>query len=192
LSWLAACAAASRLPAGAGGHNGPRGGVSRRVRYRDRDVGRRAVALWVPPMLVGGTQAERLLELSLPAEPVSCARARHEIRAALQGAAVDVAAVELAVSEAVSNAVLHAYRERDCATAEPRLHLRLTEDDEGVWIVVSDDGVGMSARDDSPGLGVGLRLMANLSDQLLIVQGEIGTRVHMRFSFADTGAVEAR
>jgi anti-sigma regulatory factor (Ser/Thr protein kinase) len=139
--------------------------------------------------LVGGTKSERLLELSLPAEPVSCARARHEIRAALRGAAIDVAAVELAVSEAVSNAVLHAYRERDRATAEPRLYLRLTEDDEGVWIMVSDDGVGMSARDDSPGLGVGLSLMAKLSDQLLIVQGEVGTRVHMRFSFAEPEAV---
>jgi len=97
-----------------------------------------------------------------------------------------VAAIELAVSEAVSNAVLHAYRERGGAAADPQLRLRLTEDDEGVWIVVSDDGVGMSARDDSPGLGVGLSLIARLSDQLLIVQGDIGTRVHMRFSFADT------
>jgi anti-sigma regulatory factor (Ser/Thr protein kinase) len=134
---------------------------------------------------VGGTRSERLLELSLPAEPASCARARHEIRAALHGAAVDVAAVELAVSEAVSNVVLHAYRAQDAASRDPRLHLRLTEDDEGVWILVSDDGVGMSARDDSPGLGIGLSLMTKLSDQLLIVQGEIGTRVHMRFSFAD-------
>jgi len=150
------------------------------------------VALRVTPRLVGGTKSERLLELSLPAEPVSCARARHEVRAALQGAAVDIAAVELVVSEAVSNAVLHAYREPECATEEAFLSLRLTEDDEGVWIVVSDDGVGMSARNDSPGLGVGLSLMAKLSDQLLIVQGDTGTRVHMRFSFADTGAVEPR
>jgi anti-sigma regulatory factor (Ser/Thr protein kinase) len=134
---------------------------------------------------VGGTKSERLLELSLPAEPASCGRARHEIRGALYGAAVDVAAVELAVSEAVSNVVLHAYRAQDAASRDPRLHLRLTEDDEGVWILVSDDGVGMSARDDSPGLGIGLSLMTKLSDQLLIVQGEIGTRVHMRFSFAD-------
>jgi serine/threonine-protein kinase RsbW len=141
---------------------------------------------------VGGTKSERLLELTLPAEPVSCARARHEVRAALRDAAVDVAAVELAVSEAVSNAVVHAYRDRDCAAAEPHLGLRLTEDDDGVWIVVSDDGVGMSPRDDSPGLGVGLSLMAKLSDQLLIVQGQIGTRVHMRFAFADTEAVEPR
>jgi len=141
---------------------------------------------------VDGTTPERLLELSLPAEPASCARARHEVGAALQGAGVDLAAVELAVSEAVSNAVLHAYRERDGASPGSRVHLRLTEDDEGVWIMVSDDGVGMSPRDDSPGLGVGLSLMASLSDQLLIVQGETGTRVHMRFSFADPQAVERR
>jgi anti-sigma regulatory factor (Ser/Thr protein kinase) len=111
--------------------------------------------------LVGGTKSERLLELSLPTEPVSCARACHEIRAALRGAAVDVAAVELAVSEAVSNAVLHAYRERDSATAEPRLRLRLTEDDEGIWVVVSDDGVGMSPRDAVPGLGSDSTLWRN-------------------------------
>jgi serine/threonine-protein kinase RsbW len=132
---------------------------------------------------VGGIESGRLLELSLPAEPASCARARHEIRAALHGAAVDVAAVELAVSEAVTNVVLHAYRAQNAAPRDPRLQLRLTADDEGVWILISDDGVGMSARDDSPGLGIGLSLMAKLSDQLLIVQGEIGTRVHMRFSF---------
>ena len=103
-----------------------------------------------------------------------------------------MAAVELAVSEAVSNAVLHAYRESGGATAQPRLGVRLTEDAEGIWIVVSDDGVGMSPRDDSPGLGIGLSLMARLSDQLLIVQGEVGTRVHMRFSLADPRGGETR
>jgi serine/threonine-protein kinase RsbW len=142
--------------------------------------------------LVGGINSERLLELALPAEPASCARARHKIRAALHGATIDVAAVELAVSEAVSNAVLHAYREPDSATAEPQLRVRLTEDDEGVLIVISDDGVGMSPRADSPGLGAGLSLMAELSDHLLIVQADVGTRVHMRFPFADTGADQPR
>jgi anti-sigma regulatory factor (Ser/Thr protein kinase) len=135
-------------------------------------------------MPVGGTQAERLLELSLPAVPASCARARREICAALHGLAVDAAAVELAVSEAVSNVVVHAYRDRHGATEEERVDVRLTADAEGVWVVVTDHGIGMSARDDSPGLGLGLSVIAKLSDQLLIVQGETGTRVHMRFSFA--------
>jgi serine/threonine-protein kinase RsbW len=135
-------------------------------------------------MQVGGSEAERVLELSLSAVPASCARARREICAALHGLAVDVAAVELSVSEAVSNVVLHAYRDRPGATDEERVDVRLTADAEGVWVVVTDHGVGMSPRDDSPGLGLGLSVIAKLSDQLLIVQGETGTRVHMRFSFA--------
>jgi anti-sigma regulatory factor (Ser/Thr protein kinase) len=134
-------------------------------------------------MPVGGTEAERLLELSLSAVPASCARARREICAALQGLAIDVAAVELAVSEAVSNAVLHAYRDRDAATGEEHVDVRLTADSDGVWVIVRDDGVGMSPREDSPGLGLGLSVIAKLSDELLIIQGATGTRVQMRFTF---------
>src|SRR4051795_10211434 len=104
-------------------------------------------------MLVGWTKSERLLELSLPAEPVSCARARREIRAALHGAPVDVAAVELAVSEAVSNAVLHAYRERSGATAEPRVRVRLTEDDEGVRTSSTTMASECPRATTAPGLG---------------------------------------
>lgn len=139
---------------------------------------------------MGGSEAEPLLELSLPAVPASCARARHEISAALQGLRVDLAAVGLAVSEAVGNAVVHAYRDRDGGGADARVHLRLTADPEGVWVRVSDDGVGMSPREDSPGLGLGLSLIARSSDQLLIVQGATGTRVHIRFAFAGVRADE--
>jgi serine/threonine-protein kinase RsbW len=138
-------------------------------------------------MVVGETESEHLLELSLSAVPASCSRARRAICAALQGFAVDIAAVELAVSEAVSNVVVHAYRDQDGPGADNRVNVRLTVDAEGVWVVVIDDGVGMSARDDSPGLGLGLSLIARVSDQLLIVQGETGTRVHIRFGFTGAG-----
>jgi serine/threonine-protein kinase RsbW len=137
---------------------------------------------------VGGIEAERLLELSLSAVPASCARARYEIAAALEGLAVDIAAVALAVSEAVTNAVVHAYRYRETPHPDDRVNVSVTADADGVWITVIDDGVGMSPRDDSPGLGLGLHVIATLTDQLLIVQGESGTRVHMRFSFAPTAA----
>jgi serine/threonine-protein kinase RsbW len=132
--------------------------------------------------VVGLTEAERLLELSLPAVPASCPQARHEVSAAVQGRGLDVAAVELAVTEAVSNVVVHAYRDRDDGTDHGRIHVRVTVDGGGVWVLVADDGVGMSPRDDSPGLGLGLRVIATASDQLLIVQGDPGTRVHMRFA----------
>ena len=132
--------------------------------------------------VVGSTEAEPLLESSLPAAPASCSQARHDVTAAVQALGVDVAAVELAVSEAVSNVVLHAYRDREEATEDGRIHLRVTADGDGVWVLVADDGVGMSPRDDSPGLGLGLRVIATASDELSIVQGEPGTRVHMRFA----------
>jgi serine/threonine-protein kinase RsbW len=132
---------------------------------------------------VGGTETELLLELSLSAVPASCARARREIRAALDGMRVNMAAVELAASEAVTNAIVHAYRDQDGAGADECVTIRLTTDAGGVWILVADEGVGMSPRDDSPGLGLGLSVIAHLTDQLLVVQAETGTRVHMRFGF---------
>jgi serine/threonine-protein kinase RsbW len=134
-------------------------------------------------MSVGWSDEARLLELSLLAVPENCARARRDVRAVLDGVRVDVAAVELALSEAVANAVLHAYRGGDGARAVGRVDIRVTADGEGVWVLVADQGVGMSPRDDSRGLGLGLKVIAGVSDQLLIVQGDTGTRVHMRFQF---------
>jgi serine/threonine-protein kinase RsbW len=128
------------------------------------------------------TEAERLLELSLPAVPASCPQARHDVRAVVRGRGVDVAAVELAVSEAVSNVVVHAYRDRDDGIEYGPIHLRVTAGGGGVWVLVADDGVGMSPRDDSARLGLGLRVIASASDELWIIQGEPGTRVHMRFA----------
>lgn len=142
---------------------------------------------WGSPQAGGGTETELLLELRLPAVPASCARARHDVCVALHGLPVDVAAVELALSEAVTNAVVHAYRDRIGEGADDRFEVRVRLESEGVWVVVADDGVGMAARVDSPGLGLGLRLIRTLTDQLLIVQGEIGTRVHMGFRFLGDG-----
>jgi anti-sigma regulatory factor (Ser/Thr protein kinase) len=131
-----------------------------------------------------------LLELRFPAVPESCARARREVCAALDGLGLDLWAVGLAVSEAVTNAVVHAYRDRVGDSDDERFEVRLKVDADGVWVIVADDGVGMSPRPDSPGLGLGLNVIAQVTDQLLVVQGDTGTRVHMRFGFVDDGADE--
>src|ERR1044071_7534557 len=61
--------------------------------------------------------------------------------------------VRLAVSEAATNAVLHAYRDRD--PGQIRVDARVL-DDGRLRIVVEDDGFGPLPRPDSPGLGLGL------------------------------------
>ena len=121
-------------------------------------------------------------ELVLAAEPTAPATARRTAAdfARHQGAGPDVThAVELAVSEAVSNAVVHAYD--DQPLGEVRLELELTDD--VLEIVVADAGKGMSPRPDSPGLGLGLPLIGRLADSFDVRSdaGE-GTELRMRFA----------
>lgn len=91
--------------------------------------------------------------------------------------------VGLAVNEALTNAVLHAYADR----ATPG---EMTVDAAGqlcaLDVLVSDDGVGMVPRRvDSPGMGLGLRLMTRMSKRVDIANGPAtspGLRVHMTFA----------
>jgi anti-sigma regulatory factor (Ser/Thr protein kinase) len=123
-----------------------------------------------------------LLELDLPAVPASCPHARHALREALACVAVEIAAVELAVTEAVTNVVVHAYRDAGPADEPGRVRVALTIEDQAVLVVVSDEGAGMAPRADSPGLGMGLSLIASVCDELEIEQRQDGTRIHMRFA----------
>jgi serine/threonine-protein kinase RsbW len=130
---------------------------------------------------VGGTRSDSSLDLELPAVPASCPHARYALREALQSMAVDIAAVDLAVSEAVTNVVVHAYRDRGPAEEPGPIRVALRIEDDAAWVVVADDGVGMAPRTDSPGLGMGLSLIARVCDELEIEQRHDGTRVRMRF-----------
>src|SRR4051812_17041334 len=104
-----------------------------------------------------------LLDVDLPAEPKNASRARRAGLNALTGIAVDRDAIGVVVSEAVTNAVVHAYRDRE----QPgRVHVCASLADEGVNVAVDDDGLGMHPRHDSPGVGLGLPLMGDLADQL--------------------------
>jgi serine/threonine-protein kinase RsbW/stage II sporulation protein AB (anti-sigma F factor) len=53
-------------------------------------------------------------------------------------------------------------------------------------VTVSDDGGGMVPRPDSPGLGLGLPLIASIADQIVIAppRDGAGTTVCMHFSAA--------
>jgi serine/threonine-protein kinase RsbW/stage II sporulation protein AB (anti-sigma F factor) len=64
--------------------------------------------------------------------------------------------------------------------------VRAGVEDEIVTIVVVDRGRGITPRPDSPGLGLGLPLIATLADSLELGTGEAGeTEVRMTFRLSD-------
>ena len=90
-----------------------------------------------------------------------------------------IADIELAVSEACTNAVVHGYVDR----AAGAFRVRGENAGGAIIVTVSDDGDGMTPRPASPGLGLGLPLMATLADRLDVrapLEGS-GTVVRMHF-----------
>jgi anti-sigma regulatory factor (Ser/Thr protein kinase) len=88
--------------------------------------------------------------------------------------------IALAVTEATTNAVLHAYRDREVPG-----DVILEVDWAGGQLVmrVRDEGTGLAPRFDSPGLGLGLGLIAQLADEADVRSPESGgTEVVMRFN----------
>lgn len=100
-----------------------------------------------------------------------------------------LADVALAVGEACANAVVHAYADR-----EPGI-LRVTADitPDGLEIIIADEGHGLAPRPDSPGLGLGLPLMASLTTALEFrVGARGGTEIWMVFATCGRGAEAAQ
>jgi anti-sigma regulatory factor (Ser/Thr protein kinase) len=93
-----------------------------------------------------------------------------------------VEAVALAVTEACSNVVVHAYRHQD----EPGdMTVLVEKPDAFLRVTVFDDGPGIVPRVDSPGLGLGLPLISQLTDGLeLSSRPEGGCQVCMRFDLS--------
>jgi anti-sigma regulatory factor (Ser/Thr protein kinase) len=88
----------------------------------------------------------------------------------------------LAVSEACSNVVAHAYL--DAAAPGPLLVETYRRDGEFV-VVVSDEGAGIAPRANSPGAGFGLPLIARLTHRLEIGSNGLGgAKVTMAFARA--------
>ena len=81
-----------------------------------------------------------------------------------------IADVRLAVTEAATNAVIHAY-----ATAEGDLRVTAAVQGGELAIVIGDTGPGLVERRDSPGLGAGLSVIATVAERLKIVSHPGGT-----------------
>jgi anti-sigma regulatory factor (Ser/Thr protein kinase) len=117
--------------------------------------------------------------IELPADRACPGAARRFAQDAADACGVDGHAVSLCVSEAVTNAVVHGYRS---AADRGTVAVAIKACDGGLEVSVSDDGVGLSPRADSPGAGLGMPQIAAMADQMHIEAGTTGTRVVMRFA----------
>jgi anti-sigma regulatory factor (Ser/Thr protein kinase) len=104
-------------------------------------------------------------------------RAIGEFAADAGAAPEQIDAICLAASEAMTNAVVHAYR-----GGSGTVHVTAAMVSDELWVLVADDGCGMQVRSDSPGLGLGLGLISQECDDFTILaKGSGGTEVRMRF-----------
>ncbi len=136
-------------------------------------------------MIVGSASEEVTatpdLELKLPARAENVAVVRHAFGGFAEVLRVDeqtLADIKLAVTEACTNVVIHAYEADDPGSLE----VDATIDDSRLTVIIRDRGRGIVPRPDSPGLGLGLPLIATLAESLeLGSDGGDHTEVRMTF-----------
>ena len=121
--------------------------------------------------------------------PLRTAVWRHALA---QGASPELGnAIRVAVGEALANVLIHAY-----AGSEPgRVIVESWVDEHRqLFVRVLDEGHGLIARLDSPGLGLGMGLMARMADDCSVAnrQGSPGTSVSLRFSLASAPVICGR
>ncbi len=120
------------------------------------------------------------IRMTLPALPQNIGIVRHVLGCLAEdlGMADDVVAdMRLAVTEACTNVVRHAYDEQ----AGP-LEITIHPTEDTLNIVVADDGRGIAPSPDVAGPGLGLPLIAALTDGLEIQRREgAGSRLLMSF-----------
>ena len=109
-----------------------------------------------------------------------------EFASRFDAAPVTLDSLKLAASEALTNIVRHAYVEFD----QPgRMTAAAWVCDEALLVVVCDEGCGLRPRPDSPGIGLGLPLIAQLTDDFRVEErpGVQGTKLSLRLSLDGSG-----
>jgi anti-sigma regulatory factor (Ser/Thr protein kinase) len=117
---------------------------------------------------------------SYPAIAANVPVARHAIEeCAIEAGATaeQLDAIRLASSEALTNAVLHAYRAHT-----GHIHVTAKAVAGEFWVLIADSGCGIHARPDSDGLGLGLALISEMTDGFSVVERSTGgTELRLRF-----------
>src|SRR3954469_17595275 len=126
------------------------------------------------------------VRLALPARARNIAVVRRALEAIADELALPRRLIEdmrLAVTEACANVVRHAYADGE-ADRENALRVELLPRRRGMRVVVEDHGRGLRPSPDRGGPGLGLSLIAALTEELEITHGpgERGSRVAMSFA----------
>jgi anti-sigma regulatory factor (Ser/Thr protein kinase) len=122
------------------------------------------------------------IELALPARAANIAVVRQAFGALGEALAVDeqiLYNIRLAVTEACTNVVVHAYPDGE----EGQLEILATLQEEKLVVVVRDEGPGIGPRPDSPGLGLGLPLIASLTESVQLGRDDEDKRTEVRMTF---------
>ena len=134
-------------------------------------------------MLAPVTRASADVEFLLPAKPESVVLARQMVRGILDALGWGEESrtdISIAVTEACTNAVLHAYP----AGADGDFEVLAWAEPERLLVAVRDRGRGITPTLTSPaaGLGLGLPLMLAISDEVTFSSDNGVTEVAMTFS----------
>jgi serine/threonine-protein kinase RsbW len=128
------------------------------------------------------------MELALAARAENIAIVRHALGGLGEAyglAEPKLSDIRLAVTEACANVVVHAYPEGLGGPME--VHASMDKDE--LTVKVRDWGRGIGPRANSPGLGLGLSLIAALAETVHLAHGgEEHTEVRMTFGLSDAGA----
>ena len=129
------------------------------------------------------------LELKLPARAENVAVVRHAFGGFAEALSVDeqtLADIKLAITEACTNVVIHAYEDGE----DGSLEVDASIDDRRLTVVIRDRGRGIVPRPDSPGLGLGLPLIATLAESLELGKDDADhTEVRMTFALDENEEV---
>lgn len=137
-----------------------------------------------------GTPAVRLV---MPARPEGVSVVRQALAGLADALAIDEAVLadaKMAVTEACTNAIVHAYADSNGALGA--LEVEMHADDEELTVVVRDTGSGIQPRPgraEPTALGLGLPLIAALTDSFEI-RGVLGSGTEVRMTFSFVRAVD--
>jgi serine/threonine-protein kinase RsbW/stage II sporulation protein AB (anti-sigma F factor) len=119
--------------------------------------------------------ADPAFDREFRAEPASIPTIRQAVIALARSSGASAARctdIAIAVSEAASNAVVHAYIE----TEEPgTVRVAAAVTDGELHVTITDHGRGMLPRSDSPGLGLGMPLISSLATSFEIADSDGST-----------------